>query len=96
MADISQTSGCRLARAVRKLLRQEGITQGFKVVYSPETPLKPLQDENDCRNNCICPNGDAHCALKKQIPGSISFVPSVAGLLIAGEVINDLLAENNS
>jgi tRNA A37 threonylcarbamoyladenosine dehydratase len=73
VADISKTSGCPLAKAVRKLLRQEGITQGFKVVFSPEPALKPLTEE------------------KQQIPGSVSFVPSVAGLLMAGEVVKDLL-----
>ncbi|HHV65332.1 MAG TPA: tRNA threonylcarbamoyladenosine dehydratase [Peptococcaceae bacterium] len=91
VADISKTSGCPLAKAVRKLLKQEGITQGFKVVYSPEPPLKPLKQYPDCATNCVCPSGDAHCSKKRQIPGSISFVPSVAGLLMAGEVVRDLL-----
>ncbi|ADY56570.1 UBA/THIF-type NAD/FAD binding protein [Syntrophobotulus glycolicus DSM 8271] len=95
IADISKTSGCRLAKAVRKLLRKEGIISGLKVVYSPDNPLKPIEDQVSCKNHCICPNGDAHCAMKNQIPGSISFVPSVAGLLMAGEVINDLLSEND-
>lgn len=91
VADISKTSGCPLAKAVRKLLRQEGITKGFKVVFSPEPALKPLLQEASCASNCICPSGDAHCSKKRQIPGSISFVPSVAGLLLAGEVVKDLL-----
>lgn len=91
VADISKTSGCPLAKAVRKLLRKEGITEGFKVVFSPEPALKPLEQENSCASNCICPSGDAHCSLKSQIPGSISYVPSVAGLLMAGEVVRDIL-----
>ena len=91
VTDISKTSGDPLAKAVRKLLRKEGITKGFKVVSTPDLPLTPLTSETDCRNNCICPSGDSHCAVKRQIPGSISFVPSVVGLLIAGEVIRDLL-----
>ncbi|AHF06357.1 tRNA threonylcarbamoyladenosine dehydratase [Desulfitobacterium metallireducens] len=91
ITDISKTSGDPLAKAVRKLLRKEGITKGVKVVYSPDLPQEPLSIESDCRNNCICPGGDAHCALKRQIPGSISFVPPVVGLLIAGEVVRDLL-----
>jgi tRNA A37 threonylcarbamoyladenosine dehydratase len=91
ITDISKTSGDPLAKAVRKLLRKEGITKGVKVVYSPDLPLTPLPTEADCRNNCICPGGDAHCALKRQIPGSISFVPSVVGLLMAGQVVNDLI-----
>lgn len=95
VTDISKTSGDPLAKAMRKLLRKEGITKGVKVVYSPDLPLTPLPTEADCRNNCICPGGDAHCALKRQIPGSISFVPSVVGLLLAGEVVRDLLTPHN-
>lgn len=91
VTDLSKTSGDPLAKAMRKLLRKEGITKGIKVVYSPDLPQEPLPVEADCRNNCICPGGDAHCALKRQIPGSISFVPPVVGLLIAGEVVRDLL-----
>jgi tRNA A37 threonylcarbamoyladenosine dehydratase len=91
VADISKTTGCPLAKAVRKLLKQEGITKGFKAVFSPEPALKPLVQEAGCATNCICPSGDAHCSKKRQIPGSISFVPSVAGLLMAGEVVRDLL-----
>lgn len=91
VADISKTSGCPLAKAMRKLLRKQGITTGIKVVYSPDLPQEPLPVEADCRNNCVCPTGDAHCAIKRQIPGSISFVPPVVGLLIAGEVVRDLL-----
>jgi tRNA threonylcarbamoyladenosine dehydratase len=92
ITDISKTSGDPLAKAMRKLLRKEGITKGVKVVYSPDLPLTPLPSEADCRSNCICPGGDAHCAIKRQIPGSISFVPSVVGLLMAGQVVNDLIA----
>lgn len=91
VTDISKTSGDPLAKAMRKLLRKEGITHGIKVVYSPDLPLTPLPSEADCRNNCICPSGDAHCAKKRQIPGSISFVPPVVGFLMAGEVVRDLL-----
>lgn len=90
-ADISKTTGCPLAKAVRKLLKKEGITEGVKVVFSPTIPREPLPQVDDCSSNCICPGGDAHCSKKRQIPGSISFVPSVVGLLLAGEVINDLL-----
>lgn len=74
VTDISKTSGDPLAKAMRKLLRKEGITQGIKVVFSPDLPLTPISSNENC-----------------QIPGSISFVPSVVGLLIAGEVIRDLL-----
>ena len=91
VTDISKTSGDPLAKAMRKLLRKEGITKGVKVVSSPDLPLAPLSTEDDCLNNSISPSGDAHCAEKRQIPGSISFVPPVVGLLIAGEVVRDLL-----
>jgi tRNA A37 threonylcarbamoyladenosine dehydratase len=90
VTDISKTSGDPLAKAVRKLLRQEGITKGLKVVSTPDLPLNPpftpLSSEED-----RCPSGDANCTEKRHIPGSISFVPPVVGLLIAGEVIRDLL-----
>jgi tRNA A37 threonylcarbamoyladenosine dehydratase len=79
IADISKTSGDPLAKAVRKLLRKEGIYQGIKVLYSPHPPLKIDSDR------------ESGSLTKKQIPGSVSFVPSVAGLLIAGEVARDLL-----
>lgn len=91
IADIAKTTGCPLAKAVRKLLRQDGITGGFKVVYSPEPTVALVEQEHTCATNCICPGGDAHCSKKRQIPGSISYVPSVAGLLAAGEVVKDLL-----
>ncbi|MCL6559632.1 MAG: tRNA threonylcarbamoyladenosine dehydratase [Firmicutes bacterium] len=73
--DISRTSVCPLARAVRRKLRQAGINEGVKVVYSSETPIKPQSEEE----------------YFLKVPGSISFVPSVAGLIIAGEVVRDLL-----
>jgi len=95
VTDISKTSGDPLAKAMRKLLRKEGITKGIKVVFSPDLPLTPFSSDSDCRTNCICPSGDAHCAEKRQIPGSISFVPSVVGLLIAGEVVRDLVNQGN-
>jgi tRNA A37 threonylcarbamoyladenosine dehydratase len=96
VADISETRICPLAKVMRKELRKRGIGQGVKVVYSPEVPITPIKELADCKDFCICPNQDANCTKKRQIPGSISFVPAVAGLILAGEVINDLLglAEN--
>lgn len=91
VADISKTSGDPLAKAMRKLLRRQGITQGVKVVFSPDLPIEP-RSAASCKDHCICPGGDAHCTIKRQIPGSISFVPPVVGLLIAGEVVRDLLS----
>ncbi|ODA41137.1 CsdL (EC-YgdL) protein of the HesA/MoeB/ThiF family, part of the CsdA-E-L sulfur transfer pathway [Desulfosporosinus sp. BG] len=90
VTDISKTSGDPLAKVMRKLLRKEGITKGIKVVSTSDLPLTPLSMEND-QTNLICPSEDACCAKKHQVPGSISFVPPVVGLLIAGEVVRDLL-----
>ncbi|MBT9136989.1 MAG: tRNA threonylcarbamoyladenosine dehydratase [Firmicutes bacterium] len=91
VADISKTEFCPLARIVRKELGKRGIRRGVKVVYSAEPPLMPLASSVDCTKNCVCPGQDANCARKRQIPGSISFVPAVAGLLAAGAVVRDLL-----
>lgn len=92
IADIFKTSVCPLAKVMRYELRARGV-KGLKVVYSKEKPLTP-QDEADsgCRANCVCPPGSTRtCTIRRQIPGSISFVPSVAGLILAGEVIKDLI-----
>ena len=92
VSDIYSTSICPLAKVMRKELRQRGV-EALKVVYSKETPIKPIEDEaSSCKNSCICPEDTARkCTIRRQIPGSISFVPSVAGLIIAGEVIKDLI-----
>ncbi|MGE5373326.1 MAG: ThiF family adenylyltransferase [Solirubrobacterales bacterium] len=92
VADIYETSVCPLAKVMRKELKARGI-QGLKVVYSRELPRKPEQsDETSCAEHCVCPDGSSrHCAVRRQVPGSISFVPSVAGLIIAGEVVKDLI-----
>ena len=79
ITDIYKTSVCPLAKVMRKELKQRGIKK-LKVVYSKEDPIKPKIDE-ESEN-------------KKQAPGSISFVPSVAGLIVAGEVIKDILSIN--
>lgn len=92
IADISETSICPLARVMRKELRKRGITKGVEVVYSKEVARKPIV-EGDCKANCICPGGDGHCTKKRQIPGSISFVPATSGLLLAGRVVNKLIGE---
>ncbi|NLO98567.1 MAG: tRNA threonylcarbamoyladenosine dehydratase [Peptococcaceae bacterium] len=90
IADISKTTGDPLAKAVRKLLREEGITQGFKVLFSPQPPLKPRQAESSC-SDAVNSDFNSDFPQKRQFPGSVSFVPPVAGLLIAGEVVRDLL-----
>lgn len=94
VADIYKTSVCPLARVMRYELKKRGVKK-LKVVYSKETPISPNDDmANSCRTNCICPPGTARkCTHRRQVPGSNAFVPSVAGLIIAGEVIKDLIHE---
>lgn len=82
ISDISKTSICPLAKVMRKELRSIGINN-LKVLYSKEQPI------------AIEKNYSEECTSKKHIPGSISFVPSVAGLIISSEVIKDLIQENN-
>ena len=63
-----------------------------KVVYSKETPIKPKEDISiSCKAHCVCPPGTRKCTVKHQIPGSNAFVPPVVGMIIAGEVIKDLI-----
>jgi tRNA A37 threonylcarbamoyladenosine dehydratase len=92
VTDIYKTTMDPLARVMRRELRQRGI-DSLKVVYSTEPAIKPIETEdNSCANGCVCPKGSTRtCTIRNQIPGSISFVPSVAGLIIAGEVIKDLI-----
>ncbi|NLM10414.1 MAG: tRNA threonylcarbamoyladenosine dehydratase [Clostridiaceae bacterium] len=92
VTDIYKTSICPLAKVMRRELRKRGI-DSLKVVYSKEEPTKPDEtEENSCRTGCVCPKGtERKCTVRRQVPGSISFVPSVAGLIIAGEVIKDLI-----
>jgi UBA/THIF-type NAD/FAD binding protein len=78
VSDIYKTSVCPLARVMRNELKKHGI-KNLKVVYSKERPIKPID------NNCTKINANS----RKITPGSISFVPSVAGLIIAGEIIKD-------
>ena len=90
--DIYNTSVCPLARVMRQQLKKRKIPK-LKVVYSKEKPLKPLEDMSiSCRTHCICPSGTVHkCTNRRDIPSSNAFVPSVVGLIIAGEVIKDLI-----
>ena len=80
IADISETSVCPLCRVMRRELKARGIT-GLKVVYSREKPLTPL----------VLPEEEEPQEGKRSVPGSMSFVPPAAGLLLAGEVIRELL-----
>ena len=78
IADISKTSVCPLARVMRRELKLRGINH-LKVLYSKEEPI--------CPENNLSENG------KRSIPGSVSFVPPVAGMIIAGEVIKDIISK---
>ena len=86
VADIYQTSVCPLARVMRTECRKRGIRH-LKVVYSTEPPISP----------CATPEalGEAPGAPRRSTPGSVAFVPSVAGLIIAGEVVKDLIGNQH-
>ena len=94
VADIYKTKVCPLAKVMRRELKKRGVKK-LKVVYSEENPMTPIEDENDnCKNNCICPPGvQRTCLQRRAVPGSMAFVPAVAGLIIAGEVVKDLIGE---
>ena len=91
IADIYKTSVCPLARVMRRELRKRQVKH-LKVLYSTEPPTRPIEDMAvSCRYHCVCPPGSTHkCTDRRDIPGSVAFVPSVAGLIIAGEVVKDL------
>ncbi len=91
VADIYKTKVCPLAKVMRRELKKRGVKK-LKVVYSEEQPTRPIDDMAiSCRTNCICPPGAKHkCTERRDIPGSLAFVPSVAGLIIAGEVVQDI------
>ncbi len=78
ISDISKTSVCPLAKVMRKELKKRNI-HNVKVLYSKEEPIKIKEEKIETESR------------KKQVPGSISFVPSVAGMIIAGEVIKDII-----
>lgn len=92
VSDIYKTDVCPLAKVMRRELKKRNIKK-LKVVYSKEKPLIPMEDESiSCRSHCVCPPGaERKCTDRRTIPGSVAFVPSVVGLIIAGEVIKDLI-----
>lgn len=94
VADIYDTKVCPLARVMRYELRKRHV-RNVKVVYSEEKPIRPIEDMAiSCRNHCVCPPGTVRkCTVRRDIPGSNAFVPSVAGLILASEVIKDLTAD---
>ena len=92
--DIYKTQMCPLAKVMRRELKKRHVKK-LKVVYSEEKPTRPIEDMAiSCRNHCICPPGAEHkCTERRDIPGSVAFVPSVVGLIIAGEVVKDLVKD---
>lgn len=92
ITDIFKTTVDPLSKVMRKELRARGITS-LKVLFSKEEPVKPVETEgSSCAAGCICPPGTTRkCTHRHTIPGSVSFVPPAAGLIIAGEVIKDLI-----
>ena len=93
VSDIYKTKVCPLAKVMRYELKNRGVKK-LKVVYSEEIPRKPKEDDVvTCKTGCVCTGGTKKCTAKRQIPGSISFVPPVAGMIIASEVVKDLIKE---
>jgi len=98
VADISATRNCRMARSMRKILRKTGIESGVQVVYSTEEHRELNTAASHCGIQCICPNREEQtfrCENRRVILGSISFIPSIFGLTMAGVVINELLGKQS-
>ena len=92
VTDIYKTSVCPLAKVMRTECRKRKIKH-LKVVYSKEPAMTPIEDDSiSCKYHCICPPGTQRkCTLRRAVPGSNAFVPSVVGLIIGGEVVKDLV-----
>ena len=91
VTDIYKTSVCPLAKVMRRELKKRGIKK-LKVVYSQEKPMTPIDDMAiSCKSHCICLRKQKENVQRRQVPGSNAFVPSVVGLIIAGEVVKDLI-----
>ncbi len=92
VADIYKTNVCPLAKVMRHELKKRGVKK-LKVVYSEEKAIKPLEDISvSCENGSILPQEtEFKASNRRSTPGSVAFVPSVAGLIIAGEVVKDLI-----
>ncbi|MCF0148503.1 MAG: tRNA threonylcarbamoyladenosine dehydratase [Clostridium sp.] len=91
VANIYDTKVCPLAKVMRYELKKRGVKK-LKVVYSEEKPTKPkTEDVVTCKTGCVCTGGTKKCTSKRQIPGSISYVPPVAGMILGGEVVQSIL-----
>ena len=89
VADIYKTKVCPLAKVMRRELKKRGVEK-LKVVYSEEMPIKPYNNGKEDNTEDM----DNRSAVRRSIPGSVAFVPSVAGLIIAGEVVKDIVGYN--
>lgn len=99
VADISATHTCRMAKVVRKLLKRHGVERDVKVVFSTEEFLDAEPRDIRCGETCSCPNRDipeVACRRRKVTLGSISYIPAIFGLTMAGVVVNDLLLRGAS
>ncbi|MDD2850489.1 MAG: tRNA threonylcarbamoyladenosine dehydratase [Desulfuromonadaceae bacterium] len=97
VSDISSSKNCRMARSMRRILKASGIITGVQVVYSTELhhELNPGVS-NECGTDCICPNRSEQtfrCEHRRVILGSMSYIPSIFGLTMAGVVVNELLGQ---
>lgn len=90
VTDLYKTSQDPLARVMRRELKRRGVKK-LKVVYSTEPAIRPIDTENSCLHHCICPPGSVRkCTERRDLPGSSSFVPPVAGMMMAAAIVNDL------
>lgn len=90
VTDLYKTSQDPLARVMRRELRRRGVKK-LKVVYSTEPAIRPIDTENSCLHHCICPPGSTRkCTERRDLPGSSSFVPPAAGMMMAAAIVNDL------
>lgn len=92
VTDIYKTEICPLAKVMRKELRTRGV-ESLKVLYSTEPAIKPCEDTVEDMGEDAKGQAQEQQGARRSIPGSIAYVPSVAGLLLAGEVINDIFSQ---
>ncbi len=91
ITDIYKTKVCPLAKVMRYELKKRGVKK-LTVLYSDEKPTKPKTgDVISCKEGCVCTGDNKKCTIRRQIPGSMSYVPPVAGFLIASKVVNIMI-----
>lgn len=91
ITDIYMTEVCPLAKVMRYELKKRGVKK-LTVLYSKEKPVKPKTDDViSCKEGCVCTGDNKKCTIRRQIPGSMSYVPPVAGFIIASHVVNKII-----